>query len=136
MYQKEERKYRNWSDHRAIQEIREIVSQVHIDVQGEFAPQKKRCRDQNGRCSLQIVFWDEKGIFMEHRFISPVDNFINAIVLTRTRLLNCNVEEVMDELLVQGSDTESQKKIKPEMPPEIEKWLECNAISSAKLRTN
>lgn len=87
---------------------------------------------------MQILFWDEQYIYMEHRFISPIDNFVNAIVMCRTRLTNCNAEEVIDDLLVNyvGNDVEKNgnKGEKPEMPPELVKWIESNDISSANLR--
>lgn len=73
---------------------------------------------------------------MEHRFITPRDNFVNAIAVCKTRLLNCKVEEVMNELLSTGeiNSVENGTKLKPPMPPELAKWIESNEISSAILR--
>lgn len=72
---------------------------------------------------------------MEHRFITPRDKFVNAIVITKTRLINCNAEDIMNELLVSDvADVETAKKMKPDMPDDLEKWMEYNAISSVKLR--
>lgn len=72
---------------------------------------------------------------MEHRFISPWDNFVNAIVLQRTRIIGCNAEEVMKELItLNGIDEELAKKCKPELPLDVSKWIESNEISSANLR--
>ena len=75
---------------------------------------------------------------MEHRFLTPTDNFVNAIVLCRTRLTNCNAEDVVNELLLNysGDDIESNKKEKPELSQELAKWIESNEISSASLRRN
>lgn len=73
---------------------------------------------------------------MEHRFITPKDKFINAIVITRTRLINCSAEEVMGDLIkMEFPDVETGTKIKPEMPVELEKWIEYNETSSVKLKT-
>lgn len=36
---------------------------------------------------------------MEHRFITPKDNFVRAIAVCRQKLLDCNAEELMAELL-------------------------------------
>lgn len=85
---------------------------------------------------FQIIYWDDQSIYMEHRFITPRDNFVNAIILARTRLINCNAEEVMKDLILPAGDVDIElaKKSKPEMPPELEKWLEYNEMSSAKLR--
>ncbi|KAF2884092.1 hypothetical protein ILUMI_22060 [Ignelater luminosus] len=84
----------------------------------------------------KVVYWDEQGIYMEHRFITPRDNFVNAIAVCKTRLLNCNVDEVMNELLsvTEISGMENGTKLKPPMPPEVAKWIESNEISSAILR--
>lgn len=75
---------------------------------------------------------------MEHRFITPSDNFINAIVLCRTRLTNCNAEDVVNEVLVNysGDDIELNKKEKPEITEELAKWIEYNEISSVSLRSS
>lgn len=83
----------------------------------------------------KIIYWDDQSIYMEHRFITPKDNFVNAIVTARTRLINCNAEDIMKDLIAPpDGDIEMAKKTKPEMPPDLEKWLEFNAMSSAKLR--
>lgn len=74
--------------------------------------------------------WDEKSIFIEHQFITPTDNFVCAIVVGRTQILDCNIEEVMEELMARDPTRE-----RPEMPLEIVKWLEYNDISSAKLKS-
>lgn len=76
-------------------------------------------------------------MFLEHRFITPKDNFINAIAISRIRMINCNAEDVMQELLEKCKlqDNESARKIeKPEIPIEVARWLESNEISSSKLR--
>ncbi|KAF5302228.1 hypothetical protein FQA39_LY10267 [Lamprigera yunnana] len=80
----------------------------------------------------KVVYWDEQGIYMEHRFINPNDKFVNAIAIGKTRLMNCSVDEIMGELL--ESSGENISKIKPQMPLEVAKWLESNEISSAHLR--
>ncbi|XP_068906385.1 protein THEM6-like [Tenebrio molitor] len=87
--------------------------------------------------TTKIVYWDEQSIYMEHRFLTPSDMFINAIVLCRTRLTNCNAENVINDLLVNysGDDVENNKKEKPELTPDLAKWIESNEISSATLRS-
>lgn len=52
--------------------------------------------------SLQIIYWDEKTIFMEHRFVTPSDGFIRAIAICRQRLLDCSAETVMGTLVDRG----------------------------------
>lgn len=87
---------------------------------------------------LQIVYWDSQNVFLEHRFITPKDNFTNAIAISRIRMINCNAEDVIQELLEKSKlqDGESARKIeKPEIPLEVAKWIESNEISSGKLRS-
>lgn len=112
----------------------------------------------------QIVYWDNQSIFMEHRFLGGTDGFIHCIALCRQRVMQCSVEDVMATLLKSGislpsssgakklpsnttSSTEFLEKVetggvveapslaKPDLPPEVAKWLEWNDISSASLRS-
>lgn len=52
--------------------------------------------------SLQIIYWDEKSVFMEHRFITPSDGFVRAIAMCRQRLLDCSAEAVIGSLMERG----------------------------------
>lgn len=85
---------------------------------------------------FQIIYWDEQSIYMEHKFITPKDKFVNAIVITRTRLINCNAEDVMNHMLKIDNDIDIERasKIKPEISLELEKWMEYNTMSSETLR--
>ncbi|EAA04023.3 protein THEM6 [Anopheles arabiensis] len=114
--------------------------------------------------SSRIVYWDNQSIFMEHRFLGGTDGFIHCIALCRQRVMQCSVEDVMATLLKSGislpsssgakklpsnttSSTEFLEKVetggvieapslaKPDLPPEVAKWLEWNDISSASLRS-
>lgn len=113
--------------------------------------------------SSRIVYWDNQSIFMEHRFIGRSDGFIHCIALCRQRVIECSAEDVMAALLKPSSATatsstacleklenglgggvtgttvasgsEYAAKLKPELPPEVAKWLEWNEISSASLRS-
>ncbi|XP_052897331.1 protein THEM6 [Anopheles moucheti] len=111
--------------------------------------------------SSRIVYWDNQSIFMEHRFLGGTDGFIHCIALCRQRVMQCSVEDVMATLLKSGlvvqctpkklpattSSTECLEKVetgtgmdsatlaKPDLPPEVAKWLEWNDISSASLRS-
>lgn len=85
---------------------------------------------------MQIIYWDSNSIYMEHRFISPWDNFVNAIILARTRIIGCNAEQIVEELMSHSEDVEMAKKTKPEIQPDLAKWIESNEISSACLRSH
>lgn len=81
----------------------------------------------------KIICWTEQDIYMEHRFVNPCDNFVNAIAIVKIRLINCSVEDVMKDLLEKVGVDASQ--IKPKIPLEVAKWIESNEISSTILRT-
>nr|CAD7437435.1 unnamed protein product [Timema bartmani] len=66
---------------------------------------------------------------MEHRFITPKDDFVRAIVLCQQRVIKCDANDIMKELM----DVESGIE-KPQVPMEVAKWIECNEISSGNLR--
>lgn len=99
------------------------------------------------KITSKIVYWDDDSIFMEHRFISPSDNFIRCVALCRQRVINCSAEELMTILIDENIDEkyskenkvengDVQKKIKPEVPLEVLKWIESNTISSNNLRND
>lgn len=48
------------------------------------------------------MYWDDKTIFMEHRFITPSDGFVRAIAICRQRLLDCNAEAIVGALINKG----------------------------------
>ncbi|XP_019869849.2 protein THEM6 [Aethina tumida] len=88
------------------------------------------------KITSKVIYWDDKHVYMEHRFISKHDNFINAIAMCKIRLINCDSNAVMNELLSKSSgNVESPKKEKPTMPLCLEKWIESNDISSVILRS-
>lgn len=73
---------------------------------------------------------------MEHRFITKNSDFVNAIVMSRQRLINCSAEEVIVGLLYKENPSTSETNIpKPELPLEYIRWIESNEISSANLRS-
>ncbi|CAD6239944.1 GSCOCG00002431001-RA-CDS [Cotesia congregata] len=109
-----------------------------------------------------IIYWDDKSIFMEHKFVTSHDDFVRAIAICRQRLLDCSAEAVMSTLLDRGVKQNGSVEggvpqvlnfylyphfthnlycalviithVRPEMPLEVAKWLESNDISSAILR--
>ncbi|XP_050544138.1 protein THEM6-like [Daktulosphaira vitifoliae] len=90
--------------------------------------------------SSRIVYWDQSSIYMEHRFVSRGDDFINAIVLCRNRVINCDVNQLMEELIAEGAkkcpgNTEAPRT-KPECPLEVHHWIQSNLVSSANLRNS
>lgn len=115
----------------------------------------------------RIIYWDDQSVYMEHRFVSPADQFIHCIAICRQRIIDCSADEVMNELLspktaqLQASrntlsstvslehaiastnvdqnmaeNGQVRSKLKPDLPPEIQKWIEYNDLSSKNLRQN
>lgn len=85
--------------------------------------------------TTQIVYWDQSSFYTEHRFISKHDNFVRAIVYGRTKIVKCDVDELMADLM-KNPLTKATNDIrpKPECPPEIRLWVESAMVSSTKLR--
>ncbi|KAK9876586.1 hypothetical protein WA026_013965 [Henosepilachna vigintioctopunctata] len=85
----------------------------------------------------KIIYWDSQSIYMEHRFVTSCDDFVNAIVFCRTRIANCDVEALMSEALLvpENGDLEHAKREKPPLTPVLKKWIEHNELSSALLRS-
>jgi len=73
---------------------------------------------------------------MEHRFISKNNDFVNAIVMSRQRLMNCSADEILNGLLCKQNKDNDLNLTKPDLPAEYVRWVECNDISSATLRNN
>jgi hypothetical protein len=87
---------------------------------------------------LQVIYWDPASIYMEHRFITPKDDFVRAIAVCKQRVLGVNVDEIMQELLSTWPNekvgTPERGYAKPDIPLEVLRWDEANQISSANLR--
>lgn len=84
------------------------------------------------KADFQVIYWDEQNAYMEHRFISLSDNFINAIAMCKIRFMNCNAEKIFDEFLANGNCP----KQKPVIIKPLLKWIESNESSSQYLRSN
>lgn len=52
------------------------------------------------KITSNIVYWDDQFIYMEHRFVSPVDGFIHCIAICRQRLIGVVADEVINCLLL------------------------------------
>ncbi|XP_034947177.1 protein THEM6 [Chelonus insularis] len=123
---------------------REICSQGKGVVQGAATIRYRRFLKPLSifQIKSKIIYWDDKSIFMEHKFVTPKDDFVRAIAVCRQRVLDCNAETVMSTLLERGVKQNGSIEagvtqithVKPKIPPEVEKWLESNEISSATLR--
>lgn len=76
--------------------------------------------------TLQLVWWDEKAIYIEQQFITLGDNFVRAIAMSKQSLTKVNVMDVMKKFT--GGES------RPECPKELQLWLESSQVCSDKLR--
>lgn len=78
------------------------------------------------RIETQLVWWDEKAIYLEQRFVTSGDNFVRAVALSKQCITNVDVVELMKRF--------PEGKERPEQPEELRVWLESIELSSQKLR--
>ncbi|VVD02819.1 unnamed protein product [Leptidea sinapis] len=78
------------------------------------------------KVETKLVYWEDKTIYLEQKFITISDGFVRAVVLSRQSLVNIDSETLLKN--VSGAET------KPECPEEIKHWLQAIEVSSAKLR--
>ncbi|XP_055587775.1 protein THEM6-like [Uranotaenia lowii] len=79
------------------------------------------------RVETRLIWWDERSLFLEQRFVSLGDGFVRAVAICRQPIVGANLGDVMADF--------EQNKHKPEPPPvEIRHWLDAIEESSLKLR--
>lgn len=76
---------------------------------------------------LQLVYWDDKSIYLEQHFVTLSDGFVRAVALSKQNIVGVDVNDLMAKLA--GSDVK-----RPKIPEELDHWLKGIEISSAKLR--
>jgi len=74
----------------------------------------------------QVKCWDKQAFYLEHRFVK--DGFVHAIVLIKNNVLGPKRPDEIVEILY------GEKKSSPEIPSDIQLWIQSNAASSAMLR--
>ncbi|CAB3221491.1 unnamed protein product [Arctia plantaginis] len=78
------------------------------------------------KVETKLVYWEDKTLFIEQKFITLSDGFVRAIVLSRQNLINVDAQTLFKG--IPGNDK------KPECPEEIKHWLQAIEVSSARLR--
>ena len=73
------------------------------------------------------MYWDQKAIYLEQRFVTLRDGFVRAIALSKQSIVNVDVDDMMAKFV--GPDVQ-----KPVMSEEIDHWLKGNEVSSVRLR--
>lgn len=82
------------------------------------------------KVTTKMIYWEDKHFYLEHQFISLTDNFVRAVVLSRQTVtgLNVPVAEIIAEV--------EPDVRRPEMPKDLELWLQSMDVSSQKLKKN
>lgn len=80
------------------------------------------------RVETRLVWWDEKNLYFEHKFVALFDDFVRAVAVSKQNVTGAAVQltNIMDKF--------EECRIKPEQPEEIWLWLQANDVSSKKLR--
>jgi len=74
----------------------------------------------------KLVYWDERSLYFEQRFISLHDNFVRAIALCKNTCVGGTVTEMLASVGVHHQP--------PPCPEEVELWVKSQEVSSTRLR--
>ncbi|XP_047986063.1 protein THEM6-like [Leguminivora glycinivorella] len=78
------------------------------------------------KVETKMLCWDEKTIFLEHKFITLKDNFVRAIVFSRTHIVGLDLPTAMAYV----PEAHNMKTF----PEEVVQWQQCLETASARLR--
>ena len=76
------------------------------------------------RLHTRLVWYDERSLYFEQRFITDSDNFVRAVALCKNTCVNVDVIRLMGEL---GFE-------RPECPPVLQSFIRANEQSSEALK--
>uniref|UniRef100_A0A0A9W191 Protein THEM6 n=1 Tax=Lygus hesperus TaxID=30085 RepID=A0A0A9W191_LYGHE len=76
------------------------------------------------KVTTQMIYWDERSIYLEQKFITS-DNFVRAAILSKATMHKPIVEEVMTVL---------NAGPKPQPTDDLKLWLDSMEASSKRLR--
>ncbi|XP_059609541.1 protein THEM6 [Phlebotomus argentipes] len=79
------------------------------------------------RVETKLIWWDEKAIYLEQKFITTADDFVRAVAISKQCITKVNVLELIAKF--PGGEE------RPACPQELSLWLEASEISSQKLRS-
>lgn len=78
-----------------------------------------------------VIWWDEKNVYLTHKVITIKDNIIRAIIYARASCLHVDVFDVVRTL-----DQETQRPDVETVPPDYRKWMETLELSSQLMKAN
>jgi len=73
----------------------------------------------------KLVFWDEKSMYFEQKFISLHDGFIRAIALCKNTVVGGSVKDMLTSL---------GKNSPPTCPEEVELWMKWQDTNAKRLK--
>lgn len=79
--------------------------------------------------NFQLVYWDDRSLFLEHEVITIRDGKVRSLLLSRQHAIGQNGDST-EALLANLPGS----KLQPSCPEYIEHWLESMRINSAKLK--
>lgn len=80
------------------------------------------------KVETKLVYWDDKAIYLEQKFITHSDGFVRAIAMSKQSVTKVNVLELMKKF--PGCEKP------PQISDELKLWLDSIEVSSQKLRSD
>lgn len=77
---------------------------------------------------FQLVYWDDKAIYLEHKFITVSDKFVRAIIISKLNIIGLKMN-LTDLLKILDPEIEEL-----EAPEDLKHWLQYIDASSQKLK--
>lgn len=74
----------------------------------------------------KLVYWDERSLYFEQRFVSLHDGFIRAVALCKNTVVGAKISEMADQIKLPSTP--------PSPPEELRLWIQCQEVSSTRLR--
>lgn len=78
------------------------------------------------RIETNVVWWDDKCIYFEHKFVTLFDGFVRAVATSRQAITGVELDKAMKQF--------DDGQTRPEQPEEIRHWMNAVEISSRNLR--
>lgn len=78
------------------------------------------------RIHTKLIWFDQRSLYFEQRFVSCRDNFVRAVAICKNTAVNCNVHQMLKD----AYGLENQ----PECPEVLKSFIEANEQSSSDLR--
>jgi len=73
----------------------------------------------------KLLYFDERSLYFEQKFISYPDNFVRAVAICKNTAVKVDIPKAMEKFGL-GQPLAC--------PPEVQKFIECHEISSNKMR--